>query len=60
MLESLSTDSAPVQACLLQVVGVVLTSCLLSGHGGKEARARARAKEKEKKMVMIRGYWRAA
>ena len=43
---------------------MVLTSCLLTGHGGKEARARAkeRAKEREgeKKMVMIRGYWRAA
>ena len=41
---------------------MVLTSCLLTGHGGKEARARAREKEKEgeKKMVMIRGYWRAA
>ena len=39
---------------------MVLTSCLLTGHGGKEARARAQEKEKEKKMVMIRGYWRAA
>ena len=41
---------------------MVLTSCLLTGHGGKEARARVRAREreKEKKMVMIRGYWRAA
>ena len=41
---------------------MVLTSCLLTGHGGKEARARAKEKEKEKekKMVMIRGYWRAA
>ena len=41
---------------------MVLTSCLLTGHGGKEARARAKAREreKEKKMVMIRGYWRAA
>ena len=45
---------------------MVLTSCLLTGHGGKEARARekerakAKEREKEKKMVMIRGYWRAA
>ena len=41
---------------------MVLTSCLLTGHGGKVARAREREKEKEgeKKMVMIRGYWRAA
>ena len=41
---------------------MVLTSCLLTGTGGKVARAREREKEKEreKKMVMIRGYWRAA
>ena len=39
---------------------MVLTSCLLTGTGGKVARAREREKEREKKMVMIRGYWRAA
>ena len=53
----LSKQTQYSKACLLLVLGVVVTTCHLGGDSGDKRRVDTRHQRAE--MVMVKGYWRS-